>query len=409
MTFDPCDLAADLPDARSFDRALLARLGSVTGFDVAFLATPSGHVVADGLDEAMLARVLAPGSPHEREVMPIKRAALSARGVAVDTAVLGEQGVRACSYYRDLMRDARGRHSLLGYARARGQVVACVMLGRTGGEFSHADIALVERLLPRVAVARASYAYSSVGGRPLPRRPDPRGALSRLLSPSLRLCQRVSGDTTLEVRDRGGYRELVASRAGREMVWTRANLERPHRSGWPYVDLLQLATSLAEHRRRALFIGAGGGVAVRQIARAHPGLAIDVVEIDAEVIALSNEYFDLGAVPGARVVHGDGAAFVNEAPAGAYDVIVVDAFAGDELAEGLASRSFFADVHRALACGGAMAFNVVGALAGAGPVRAVARAARTAFRDVRLVPVIEQGDGFSADAARNVVVVARRG
>lgn len=200
---------------------------------------------------------------------------------------------------------------------------------------------------------------------------------------------------------------MVAREGSREMIWTRVHLERSGRSGWPYIELFHVAAALAEQRQRALLIGAGGGVLARQLASCYPGIGLDVVELDPAVIELADVFFGLRRVPGVQVHQGDGAAFLAAASPATWDLILVDAYGAGTLPDDFATRRFFADAREALCPGGAFAFNVVGALAGDSPVRTVARAARTAFEEVRLLPVVERDEVFSGQTTRNVVVVAR--
>ena len=62
------------------------------------------------------------------------------------------------------------------------------------------------------------------------------------------LESRRSAQETLLVRDRAGFREMVASDADGELVWTRASLQDPSESGWPYVELFHVAAALAKQR-----------------------------------------------------------------------------------------------------------------------------------------------------------------
>src|SRR5262249_27510684 len=118
-----------------------------------------------------------------------------------------------------------------------------------------------------------------------------------------------SREGRLSVRDRAGFREMVASAGDGELVWTRAALADGSRSGWPYVDLFHVAAGLARQRANALFIGCGGGVALRQFAQVYRGLAIDLVERDARVVELARTWFDLERVPDLSVHVADGVAF----------------------------------------------------------------------------------------------------
>jgi hypothetical protein len=95
--------------------------------------------------------------------------------------------------------------------------------------------------------------------------------LQRLgLTRGSQLLARVdSASGTLFVRDHQGFREMVARDGNSELVWTRVALKDSTVSGWPYVELFHLAPALARQCTRALFIGCGGGVGVRQ-ATARP-------------------------------------------------------------------------------------------------------------------------------------------
>jgi spermidine synthase len=222
------------------------------------------------------------------------------------------------------------------------------------------------------------------------------------------LASRTMSHARLEVRDRAGFREMVATNERSELVWTRAALADPRRSGWPYIELFHVAAALAAERRRALFIGSGGAVALRQFASTYPGISIDLVESEPSVIDLAREWFALDSIPNVAVHVNDGVAFVEGAPAASWDVAVIDAYDAETCSTSFASRAFFASLRTALRPGGAMAFNVIGALSGDGPLDAIVRAARAELDDVRLLPVIGANERFAADALRNVVVVATR-
>ncbi len=197
-------------------------------------------------------------------------------------------------------------------------------------------------------------------------------------------------------------------RSGREMIWTRASLDDGARSGWPYVDLLHVAAGLASQRESALFIGCGGAVGPGQFAFCYPGIEIDVVESEDHVIDLARSYYGLDDIPGLTVHHAEGASFLEGATEGSWDIIVVDAYEGDELGDGLSGRAFFRALMERLRPGGAFAFNVVGALGGPGAVQLVVRAAASVFEDVRLVPVMTAMEMYDPSSPRNVVVVGVR-
>lgn len=123
-----------------------------------------------------------------------------------------------------------------------------------------------------------------------------------------------------------GHPPSPRDQAGAELVWTRAALSDPSVSGWPYVDLFHVAAARAGRRERALFIGAGGAVALQQFAAVYPGITLDLVECEASVIELAQSFFGLGALPRLTVTIDDGAAFVARAQPESWDIAVIDAF-----------------------------------------------------------------------------------
>ena len=109
--------------------------------------------------------------------------------------------------------------------------------------------------------------------------------------------------------------------------------------------------------RRVLIIGAGDGGVLRRVLQ-HRGVNEAVmVEIDAEVIRLSRELLpgiggNAWADPRARVIVGDGIQFIAEAPAGSFDVIIVDSTDPSGPGEVLFSDVFYRDCSRVLGKGG---------------------------------------------------------
>lgn len=408
MGIDWAEIAQESAEAAGFEARALSRLSREVGCEAAlFLVrglerTPT----ALGFDERMVARAVTRRETYARELMPVKRAALAARGVAVDSEVLGLHGVQKCAYHREVAARIGGKHSLMAYVPWRGQVVAAVMLGRTGQGFSRRELGRVESELKGLGVARAAFGLPSVS-EALPGAPE-QGLLSRLgWGPGERVLERRRGlRETLLVRDRAGFREMVASDAGSELVWSRAALSEPRVSGWPYLELFHVAAALAKQRRRALFVGCGGGVALHQFASVYPGLALDLVERDPAVLELARRWFALDALAALSVHVADGADFVVRARPATWDVALVDAYGAAEFDGPFATRSFFAALRRALTPDGAAAFNVIGALSGPGPVQAIVRLARAEFADVRMLPVLALSEEYAPSTRRNVVVVA---
>jgi PAS domain S-box-containing protein len=92
------------------------------------------------------------------------------------------------------------------------------------------------------------------------------------------------------VDDDGGHRYLKFD----DFYESGISLGPPHRGAFPYTDLFHAAPLLAPAPRRALFLGAGGGIGPRAFAAAYPSLErIDVVDVDPLVLDLARRFFFL--------------------------------------------------------------------------------------------------------------------
>lgn len=122
--------------------------------------------------------------------------------------------------------------------------------------------------------------------------------------------------------------------------------------------LVHPALFLMPEPRRVAIIGGGDGGAVREVLR-HPTVEhVDLVEIDAEVVAVAREFLPtVSAALGDVRVHfhyRDGAEFVAEAPAEQYDAVIVDAPDPVGIAVGLFSERFYHHCHRILRAEGVL-------------------------------------------------------
>jgi hypothetical protein len=410
MSYELVELAQESIDTRTFENAVLGLLAREVGFDVGLFWTKGTKVepTAVGFDRTTVDRMVR-SQQYESEFRPVAEAARAARGVAVDSDVLGTKRLHQTNYYRELVAPCGGKCTLLACVPWGGRTIGAIMLGRTGGAFSVAEISRIESMLPGMGVARAAFGlpchFPSLG---VPTKGRLRSLLG--LQPPTRVLESVETVSgALLVRDRGRFREMVACTCGSELVWTRAGLLDPRESGWPYVEFFHLAAAQAKQRRSALFVGCGGAVALRQFASVYPGLAMDLVECEPAVVRLAERWYDLRAIPNLTVHVDDGARFVAHAEPASWDVALIDAYDDATLASSFTRHAFFTALKRALHPGGAMAFNVIGSLAGRGPLRSVVSSARAVFDEVRLVPVVELDEAYAPDAPRNVVVIATRG
>jgi spermidine synthase len=108
-----------------------------------------------------------------------------------------------------------------------------------------------------------------------------------------------------------------------------------------------------------VMVGLGGGSIPKFCFRHLPAMQITAIEIDADVIALRDEFCIPVDDARFRIVHADGAKAISRLPLPA-DVILVDAFDPQGVAPGLAKSDFYARAAASLTENGVLAINLSG-------------------------------------------------
>ncbi|HUP31579.1 MAG TPA: fused MFS/spermidine synthase [Gaiellaceae bacterium] len=180
----------------------------------------------------------------------------------------------------------------------------------------------------------------------------------------------------------------------------------PYRTRFGYSDYLQLPLAYRAETESILYLGLGGGSAPKRTWRDFPGVRIDAVELDPEVVDVAYEYFELPRDPRLRVEVQDGRRYLvtNDGP---WDVIVVDAFYSDSIPFHMATREFLELARSRLAPGGLVVANIIGAVRGPDSrlFRSMLRTYRAVFPTVTIHPVLDAG-GHDLQVIRNIIVVA---
>jgi len=170
-----------------------------------------------------------------------------------------------------------------------------------------------------------------------------------------------------------------------------------------YPSYFHLALAIAPEASRTLAIGLGGGTVVKRMWRDYPGMRIDAIEIDPEVVSIARRYFALPDDDRIRIVVDDGRRFL-ETSGDAYDIIIVDAFDDGFVPLPLTTEEFHRVVRDHLSEGGVLVYNVIGSLAGthSRPFRSLFKTLRNTWRSVRVFRVDE---GVDAEGG-NLIVLA---
>ena len=120
--------------------------------------------------------------------------------------------------------------------------------------------------------------------------------------------------------------------------------------------LHKLARAYAPEVKDVLCIGLGIGIVPMQFAR--EGAAVDVIEINPDIVPIAEKYFDLEPAK-LNVQIGDGRYYVSRSKK-QYDAIILDAFLGDSSPSHLMTREAFAEMRRALKPNGVLVINSFG-------------------------------------------------
>jgi spermidine synthase len=166
----------------------------------------------------------------------------------------------------------------------------------------------------------------------------------------------VIDDTT------AGYRQLKFDRFSESQI----QINPPHEPPLHYYTrYFHLALAAKPETRRALFIGAGGGVGPRAFHMHDAAMEIDVVDIDQKVLDVAELDFFLEKSPNMRLIAADGRTFICNAPDGHYDCILLDAFTiGGRIPFHLVTTEFFKLCREKLAPGGVFVMNINSAVHG---------------------------------------------
>jgi spermidine synthase len=170
----------------------------------------------------------------------------------------------------------------------------------------------------------------------------------------------------IQVFDSGGQRALyLGGDAGSRVVETLMDLKQPHVLQHAYSHAAMAGFLYRPQAASCLLIGLGGGAMVRFINHHFPYVQLDVVEIDAAMVAVARDFFGTAAGPRTRIVVADGRDYLERATE-RYDLILIDAHlhpgertdsTGHPLS--LKSEDFYRNIQQRLHPGGVVMFNVI--------------------------------------------------
>lgn len=205
-----------------------------------------------------------------------------------------------------------------------------------------------------------------------------------------------------------GVAELVRESTGYTLFvdgvpQSHVDLDDPELIVFEYVQHLAHVVDLAPAGPlRVLHLGAGALTLPRYVAATRPGSGQQVVDVDGALLDLVRRELPLRRDARMRLRTGDARAVLATVPAAAFDLIVVDVFAGGRMPASVASVEFVSLAARALRPAGTFAVNLADGN-GLPFARRQVATVRSVFRHVALMadPTVLSGRKFG-----NLVLVA---
>jgi spermidine synthase len=190
-----------------------------------------------------------------------------------------------------------------------------------------------------------------------------------------------------------------------DLVHSYVDLLDPARLEYDYVrelgGVLDTAAPVATPLE-VLHIGGGGFTMPRYLAATRPSSRSVVLELDPAVERLARERLGLVTGPNLEVQVGDARLTLARQPAGAYDVVIGDAFGGRAVPWHLTTTEFVAEVHRTLRPDGTYAINLID-----GPPLGFLRAETATLRAIfGYVAVVAPPERVGGDEGGNFVLIA---
>ncbi|MEM2237699.1 MAG: fused MFS/spermidine synthase [Candidatus Caldarchaeum sp.] len=141
------------------------------------------------------------------------------------------------------------------------------------------------------------------------------------------------------------------------------SLQDPYVLLFPYTRFFELGLALTPEPSKTLFIGGGGFSGPKYFLKNYPGLKVDVVELDPDVVDTARKFFRLPDDERLRVFVEDGRSFLQHAES-TYDVVVLDAYAKTYVPFHLMTVEFYSILKSRMSEEGVLISNLIASLTG---------------------------------------------
>src|SRR5713101_10213496 len=191
-----------------------------------------------------------------------------------------------------------------------------------------------------------------------------RAALFAVIAPCVLACaaqtaiyEKASHYNTIVVtEDSNGLRTLLFERGGSRQSVVKPG--DPDHLELHYTQVALVGLALCEGPRRILVVGLGGGTLPTFLRKHYPNAAIDVAEIDPDVVDVAKKFFGFREDERMRAHVGDGRQFMENVRQPHYDVIFLDAYGADNVPAHLTTQEFLQAVRQAVMPSGVVVGNI---------------------------------------------------
>ncbi len=159
---------------------------------------------------------------------------------------------------------------------------------------------------------------------------------------------------SVSILDYNGYRGLLFE--GGNTIESLCNKNDPKELPLITNKIITLGLAYPQKPKKILMIGMGGGSTTRYIQYHVADAIITNIEIDPEVIKLSEEYFGVSNNKNFKIIKDDGVKFLEKSTE-QYDLIIIDAYGNNDSVP-CANDNFYKQVAKHLSSDGVVVQNI---------------------------------------------------
>jgi spermidine synthase len=174
------------------------------------------------------------------------------------------------------------------------------------------------------------------------------------------IYQNHDDEGILEVVESNGVRSLHFGSTAKQ---SSIDINDPETLQLPYARTMSSWLLFKDKVDKAMVVGLGGGSLTRFLLYHFPECRVRAVEYRDSVVKIARSHFGLSLDSRLKVIVGDGGSYVRQqaqAGEGGYDIIFLDAFDVDGMAQSIASVAFFDACKMLLKSDGILAINLWG-------------------------------------------------